>query len=231
MIKGKRPLSAKAAQRIIKALGLVNVERRYFSSLVEYQNSRQSDRRETLFQELIDLKSKVIKEEESHSQLEFFSEWFHIIIYQMTFMKDFNKDPYHIAKCLIPKIRPDQARKSLQLLKSLGLISEDAETGDVSPTKTRITTGDEIASIAVTRYHQKMINLGKESITGSHESERDVSSVSVSIPLSMIPELKAEISAFRKRILALGDQKKNQCEEVYQMNIQLFPTTQIKKKG
>ena len=231
IIKGKRPLSLKASEKIVKALNLTGIQKKYFSTLISYQNARQPEKRERLFKELIQIKAKAITTPETQSQLEFFSEWFHIIIYQMTFMDDFIDDPQHIAKSVVPNIRPDQARKSIQLLKSLDLISVDDNTGKVAPTKTRVSTGDEIASIAVTRYHHKMIELGKESITKISEHERDISSISISIPLAMIPELKEEISIFRKKILALADQKRNQCDEVYQMNIQLFPTTQLKKKG
>lgn len=231
IIKGKRPLSVKASEKASQALGLTNLDKKYFSTLVKYQNARQGELRESLFKELIALKSKVLSAPESQHQLEFFSEWYHIIIYQMTFMDDFNPDPKDIARNVSPNIRPDQARKSLHLLNTLNLIHFDEERQKYGPTNTRISTGDEIASIAVTRYHQKMIDLAKESITKVTDSERDISSVSISIPHDMIPQLKEEISLFRKRILALADQKRMQCDEVYQMNVQLFPTTKIRKKG
>ncbi|SMF49273.1 TIGR02147 family protein [Pseudobacteriovorax antillogorgiicola] len=229
IIKGKRPLTSKAASKVIAALQLSGPEKKYFVNLVKYQNARQPQSRENLFQELLQIKSKVLSQPESQSQLEFFSEWFHVIIYQMTFMADFNADPSYIAKAVKPNIRPEQARKSLQLLKSLKLIEDNPETGRLEPTKLRVTTGDEVASIAVTRYHQRMIDLGKESITSVPDQERDISSVSISIPMTLLPSLKEEISVFRKKILALADQKRNQCDEVYQMNIQLFPTTDLNK--
>ena len=230
IIKGKRPLSVKASDKIISSLGINGNEKRYFTCLIHYHNARQTDKRDQLFQDLLDLKRKLVAAPESQSQLEFFSEWYHIIIYQMSFMENFKGDPQFIARSLTPNIRPEQARKSLQLLINLDLISQDPESGVIRPTKTQISTGDEITSIAIIRYHQKMIELGKQSITNCHETLRDVSSISISVPLDIVAELKSEISAFRKRMLAISDQYKDDCDEVYQMNIQLFPTTKLKKK-
>ena len=110
--------------------------------------------------------------------------------------ENFVDNPQIIAKLIKPSIRPEQARKSLHLLKSLGLIVYSEDKQRYVPTKTRISTGDEISSIAVIRYHQKMIDLAKESITSSHEFLRDVSSISIAIPKTMIPNLKEEVSIF-----------------------------------
>ena len=87
IIKGKRPLSLKAAEKICKNVNISSKDKNYFLKLVEYQNTRKPENRENLFKHLIKLKSEILKSPEIQSQLEFFSEWYHIIIYQMTFLK------------------------------------------------------------------------------------------------------------------------------------------------
>ena len=81
--------------------------------------------------------------------------------------------------------------------------------------------------MAITRYHQKMIELGKESLTAIQAQSRDVSSVSIAIPTSLLPELKKEISLFRKKLLIMAEQASN-AEVVYQTNIQFFPLSRDK---
>ncbi len=228
IIKGRRPLTSKAAIRIADVLQLQAKERKYFEDLVAYHNSRDSVQRELLFQELLELKTKEVKAEDSLlAQLEFFTEWFHSAIYELSFTASFTADPKQLASMLTPRIRPEQARKSLELLERLGLISRDQETGTYKPTHSRISTGDEIASLAITRYHQKMIDLGKESLTSIHAQARDVSSVSIAIPSSLLPEVKKEISLFRKKLLNMAEQASN-ADVVYQTNIQFFPLSRDK---
>jgi uncharacterized protein (TIGR02147 family) len=228
IIKGKRPLSAKAAEKIAAVLELKASDRKYFLDLVNYQNSDDSVEREQIFQEMVELKAKKLKTAETLvDQLEFFTEWYHSAIYELSFTHMFDHDPKTLAGLLQPKIRPEQARKSLELLIRMGLLKAEAG-GYLKPQHSRITTGDEIASLAITRYHQKMIDLGKESLTNIPADLRDVSSISISIPEHMIPQLKQELSAFRKKILAMAAAGESP-NSVYQMNIQLFPLT--RKKG
>ncbi|HYX38529.1 MAG TPA: TIGR02147 family protein [Oligoflexus sp.] len=228
IIKGRRPLTSKAALKIADMLQLHGKDRKYFEDLVAYHNSRDSMQRELLFQELVELKAKEVKSEDALlAQLEFFTEWFHSAIYELSFTNVFTSDPKQLAAMLTPRIRPEQARKSLELLQRLGLVTRDEDSGSYTPTQTRISTGDEIASLAITRYHQKMIELGKESLTAIQPQSRDVSSVSIAIPSSLLPEVKKEISLFRKKLLNMAEQASN-ADVVYQTNIQFFPLSRDK---
>jgi uncharacterized protein (TIGR02147 family) len=228
IIKGKRPLTSKAAVRIADILQLGSKDRKYFEDLVAYHNSRDSVERELLFQDLLELKTKEVRSEDALlAQLEFFSEWYHSAIYELCFTQNFSSEPKQLAASLTPRIRPEQARKSLELLERLNLLSRDEETGSYKPTHSRISTGDEIASLAITRYHQRMIELGKESLTSIQAQARDVSSVSIAIPSSLLPEIKKEISVFRKKLLSMAEQAQN-ADVVYQTNIQFFPLSRDK---
>jgi uncharacterized protein (TIGR02147 family) len=222
VIRGKRPLTTRGAGRVVKALMLSGVARQYFERMVALQNENNSAERDKLFVRLMALKERTLSSEEAKFNLDFFSEWYHIAIYELVGMASFSADPYWVADNLIPRIRPEQARKSILLLEKLGLIVFVQEKNCYEQTRERVTTGDEIASLAFVRYHQKMIEIGRESLLTVHELIRDVSSVSFSIPEEKIAELKREISMFRKRILDMSDEWKKS-DRVYQMNIQLFP--------
>jgi uncharacterized protein (TIGR02147 family) len=228
IIHGKRPLTSKAAIKISDILQLSSKDRKFFEDLVAYHNSRDSLEREQLFQNLLELKTKEVRAEDTLlAQLEFFSEWFHSAIYELCFTESFTDDPKNLAALLTPRIRPEQARKSLELLERLDLLRRDPATGSYQPTHTRISTGDEIASMAITRYHQRMIELGKEALMSVSAQARDVSSVSIAIPNSLLPEFKKEISLFRKKLLQMAEQAQH-ADVVYQTNIQFFPLSRDK---
>ncbi len=225
IIRGKRPLTIKSADRIVETLALKGAEKRYFLLLVTHQNSRKAAEREQVFQQLITIKSQSLANQQSRAMLEFFSEWYHAVIYELSSTAEFKSDPKWIASQLQPSIRVDEARKSLNLLESLGLIAFDRVQGRHLPTQSRITTGDEIASVAVTRYHHRMIDLGKRSLTDTRDELRDISSIAIAIPSSRVQQYKSAVSRFRKEILALSDQEPEPSDRVYQMNIQWFPVT------
>ena len=230
IIRGRRNLSVKASVKIANSLKFKRDEKYYFRTLMEYYNSRSSEAREQLFKKLIGIKTRFVDADLSKIQLEFYNEWFHVVICEMTQLDNFKSDPNWIATNTTPNIRPEQARKSLDLLESLNLIKFDEKKGRHIPTKASLTTGDEIFSMAVVRYHQAMIQIAKDSITSIDEDVRDISSVTLSMPVEAMEQIKQEISTFRKKIVGISESFKNP-GAVFQLNVQLFPVTSTEKPG
>jgi uncharacterized protein (TIGR02147 family) len=228
MIRGKRRLSSKGVARITDALNIRGAERLYLETLVRYQNARLSTDRELLFSRLMEIKARSLSSAIEQHQLEYYSEWFHPVIRELVGMEGFNPDPHWIVKHIEPRVLPEQARKSLALLQELNLIKVNPESGKFELTSQHLSTGDEIASHAVVRYHQRTIEIGRESVTNFDHTERNVSAVTISISEEIFEKISEEISAFRKRILELSEQDKSP-DRVYQMNIQLFPFTRRPK--
>jgi uncharacterized protein (TIGR02147 family) len=227
VVKGRRPLSPKAGERIADALGLRGRERRFLATLILHGNAREPERREGLFRELLAIKAHTLPRTLVRDQLAYYAEWFHPVIREMALMPGFRSDPAWIAARVTPRIRPEQARASLELLETLGLLRFDAASGRHVPAETDVTTGDEVASIGVVRFHQTMISLARESITATDERARDVSSITVPATAATFARLKSEVQAFRKRLMALADEAATAGgpQEVYQINFQLFPVT------
>ena len=229
MIRGKRRLSVKGAERIIEALLIKSIERLYLETLVRYQNARLASDREALFARLMDLKSKSLSSPLEQSQLEYYNEWFHPVIREMVGIRGFNPDPHWIVKHIEPRVLPDQARKSLALLEELKIVKRNENTKQLELTQQHISTGDEIASHAVVRYHQRTIEIGREAVMNFDHTERNISSVTMSISEDVFEKMADEISGFRKRILEISEQSKDP-DRVYQLNIQLFPFTKSVKE-
>jgi len=210
---------------IAKKLRLTGVQRKYFLTLVEYNNSRSIKQREELFNTLMAIKSQVLPTTYDKDMLEFFSCWYHPIIRDMVGLPDFQSDPAWIAKRIFPSIRPEQAKSSLTLLEKLGLIYFDLEKSCYFQTKKDFSTGPQLGTIGIARFHQMMIENGKQAITRVKKNERDISGVSICIPKFKVKLLKNIIQNFQQQLLESEeyDQKDN---EIYQINIQLFPVTQ-----
>lgn len=229
VIRGKRRLSPKAADKIIDVLGIKSTERQYLETLVRYQNARLATDRELHFAKLMELKSKSLSSPLEQSQLEYYNEWFHPVIRELVGMSGFNPDPHWIVKHIEPRVLPDQARKSIALLEQLNLIKRNENTNRLELTQQHISTGDEIASHAVVRYHQKTIEIGRESVMNFDHTERNISSVTMSVSMDVFDKISEEISNFRKRILEISESSQDP-DRVYQLNIQFFPFTKSVKE-
>ena len=88
-----------------------------------------------------------------------------------------------------------------------------------------ITTGNDVASMALVRFHQRMIELGRESITTIDQKRRDIGAITVCVSDRMAQRMKEEVQAFRKRLLRMAEESEinRDPDQVYQVNIQMFP--------
>jgi uncharacterized protein (TIGR02147 family) len=230
VIVGQRPLTPKAAQRVAAALGLKSGARRYFETLVEYAHERLPARRDELFAELLTLKARSEAPSLPAPLADYFGAWYHPVIREMTALADFDGDAEWIKQRLAFPLRLDEIKRSLELLAELGYIAYDARAGRYVRVGATIVTEAEIDSLAVVRYHQKMIEMGREAITTVAEEERDVRAVTVTLPRRAVALLKGRIEEWVKEIAAL-ESPEAPGEEVIQVNVQMFPFTKAVKGG
>lgn len=227
--RGYRTLTEKAAERIIKRLAIVGIERRYLLALVRHQNARSPAVRQAAFEELLDLKERILPEEIDKDTLSFFSEWYHPVIRELCGAGQVN-DPAAIAERIMPHLRVEQVRESLALLERLGLIVLDHETGLWQQTQARISTGHRVKSLALISYHLAMIERGREALQSVPGERRDVSAMTLRIDEKAFGRLRSMIHTFQNSIMDEAD--KHAGEQIFQINLQFFPfTEQTKKKS
>ena len=224
ILRGYRKLTLKTAKKLTTAMHLKGVQKRYFETLVEYRNEISSIKRDEIFAHLIELKRETLKSEDDQKWLEFFSTWYHPIVLETLQLDNCKNNPGKIASRINPPIKTKQAEESIQLLLDLKLIELDSESQIFHPVKSSISSGHEVTGIGFIRYHQRMIELAKESITRVESSQRDISSVTFSCDEDSVAEVKQMIHEFNEKL-----QKKLESVEskkkVVQLNIQLFPVT------
>ena len=218
----KRPLSYKAGLKIIKALGITGKNRQYLITLIEYNNSKNSVVRDKCFQALLRLKNKTLVLDIEKDRLGYFSEWYHPVIKEMVSMDGFQPDPEWIAKTIVPNIRPEQVKNSLALLERLGLICFDPDKNNYKPEVKNVVTPHDVEGMAMVGYHQKVIEIAKEAITNIAGDKRDISSLTIRFSEENVNHIKRIIEKFHNDILEI-ENKFEQGNQIYQVNIQLFP--------
>ena len=229
IVNGQRKLSRKNAQIIVTALGLVLEKRRYFLRLVELDNSRNIKKRTEILEKIIEIKSESIEDEGTRQQLKFYSHWLHGVVFELVEVMEGKHSAETLSARLIPHAGADEVQKSLDLLESMALIRRDPETEQYIKVQPHFIMDEKIQNLGPVAFHNKMIDLAKDSLVRSEEEKRDISSMTLAVPQEGIAQLKAMVVSFQEQVVALAE-KFQSTDEVYQINVQLFPLTAKAKR-
>ena len=230
VIHGQRPLSSKGAAKICAALGITGTERRYFIGLVEVSRSARVREKDDVFEKLLSLKAKSLPTQLSRDQLSFYNDWYHAVILELLSLPQASDKPEWLAQALEPSVTVLKIKKSLALLEKLGFIVFDSEKDRLVPAQGVVSTGHEVMGMAIIRYHQQMIELGKAAMTTLDPDQRDISAITIAFPENKLIELKERIQSFRRDILELSSSQSAN-DTIIQMNIQMFPVATRPSKG
>ncbi len=227
VMEGTRNLSSKMIQRFADALKLEGKKRLFFEALVQFNQAKQPDDQNFYFQKMLSFKEYREAAPLTAEQYEYLSRWYYVAIREMIALHDFDANPKVIAYRLQPAISEAQAREALLLLEKLKLIKKNKK-GLYTQCDSQIKTEPNIAAITAYNYHRQMIRLGLDSLM-LDPTQREVSGMTMSIASPLFPELKKKLFQFLLDIQHwLGEQKQPD-DQLYQLNFQLLPLTQLAK--
>ena len=227
-IAGSRKLSINGANRIVETLGLTGPERRYLSVLVRYNNARLQTDREKYLQDLLVIKSKFLCSNAERKNLEYLSEWYFPVIREMCVMPDFEATAAWIGRRLYAKLLPNQIKNCLKKLESLGLIVFDKGRERFVRSSEQVLPARTVNEIAMVRFHQTMLEIAKESIARVEEDRIDVNAITVCVSEETANLMREKMHGFCQEMLDM--EKQSSPEQIYQINVQLFPFTRAAGK-
>lgn len=235
IIIGERHLTSKAARKISLALNWRNYQRLYFETLVEYNNARSPDLREQLFARLLQYKGQSNPDQSNDMQFEYFNEWHTPVIREMLGLDDMQNTSEAIQKRLKFPLRLDEINRSVETLMKINAIQWDEQTGRYVLKDRHIITEGDLDSLAIVRFHQKMIEIAKESITRIDEDQREIGAATILLPKSSIADIKQKVQQFLRSLLEYEEEIKTKEKhgvhvdekekEIFQVNVQFFPFT------
>jgi uncharacterized protein (TIGR02147 family) len=221
VMSGKRNLTPESAAKICKGFNLKKSEREYFENLVWLNQSNNHEDKNHYYKKIVNLKGNPQVRKLDKAAYEYFSQWYYPAVRELIVLGNRKWTPERITEAISPKITIKEAEKAIKALFELNLISVNEE-GEYRQNEAFLTTGPEVQSLAVANFHKSMMKLGTESIDAHSHEKRDITSLTVSIKSDRIVELKALLAKTRRDILKeyCSD---NECDTVYQLNMQLFP--------
>ena len=200
ILRRRRSVSPKLAQRLASRLGLSPAERK----------------RAGLARESLPPAESLLA---AHT-FSLIADWWHYAILNLTTTKGFRSDPAWISRRL--GITPSRTREAIARLLELGLL-EKGPGQILRRTKGRLNTGDHERDYAIRRSHLSDLGLAERALLDLPTEERDFSSSTFTVKPESLPKLRALIRHFHDELMDEAEALPG--EEVYRLAIQLFPLT------
>ncbi len=225
VMDGKRNVSGEAIHKFAKAFKLTKEETHFFESLVQFEQAANAEEKNFYYDRILKSKSyNDVRLLEAH-QYTYFSNWHFVAIRELVTLKGFQEDPVWINKRLGTKLHAEEVKKAIHILLTLGLLKRD-EKGRLSQTVEKITTSPEMGMLALINFHREMLRKASESLEKHWSSQRDISALTVSVSKKQYDKIRERLNQVRREIHAMTEEGDNK-EVIYQINLQLFPLSEV----
>ncbi|NUM87923.1 MAG: DUF4423 domain-containing protein, partial [Bdellovibrionales bacterium] len=152
------------------------------------------------------------------------SDWYHYAILEMANLPAFNPDPSWIASQL--GISPAESKLAIERLVRLDLLVR--KDGKLSRSAGQMSTADQhLTNSALKRRQRQILEKSMASLENDPIETRNHTAMTMSIDPKRIPEAKALIREFNRRMSDLLESGDRTC--VYEFAISLFPV--LKNRG
>ena len=221
VIDGERNLTLSSIVKFAKALKFNKQETSFFKSLVLLNQSTSTNQKEIHARELLKHRLFIKFQTLSVAQLSYFEHWYYVAVRELVSIEAFKSDPDWIAKQISPPITSSEAKKALSELIKLGLLKFD-DLGKLVQSDMLISTGNEVSSAFVARFHKEMMIKASEAIDRFEKPQREISSGTFGVSQETFKIIKEKTQEFRKEMQELAAKDSHQ-DFVCQLNFQVFP--------
>jgi uncharacterized protein (TIGR02147 family) len=228
IIKVQSNITPRLAINFARLMKLNKTETEYFQLLVQYNQAKSHEETKYFYEKILSFRRPKIKKIEAN-QYKLLNKWYNIAIRQILGILPFKGDYKQLAKTVEPAIKPNDAKKAIQLLMDLGLIKKDAQ-GYHKSTDPSITTGEKSNAVGVQSYLLETLELARQAIDRFPQNKRKMSTLTLSISETGLKAMEERLQTFRKELLEIAENDDN-VDRVYQLNLQFFPMSKIVKGG
>jgi uncharacterized protein (TIGR02147 family) len=223
VIDGKRNIGRESLRKITAGIGLNKQESEYFSYLVFFNQARSAVDKNYFFGLIAHMRSHKNVTMIPSNQYEYLSEWYHPAVRELVKDRTDPLDYGQLSRLMGNGISEAKIRKSVMLLKRLGLLIVD-EQGTFRHSSALLNTENEINSFAVRRYHANVLDIAQGALDEVSPAEREFDQLTVRVSPDMFSKIKGRMQNFRGELLQMAeDDPWNGSMGIYHINLQLYP--------
>jgi uncharacterized protein (TIGR02147 family) len=245
VMEGKKNLTGESASRLAQAMGLAGEEAAHFLDLVRFGQAKDVEARGRALESLDSRQRREGPAILAEDDAAYLAHWHLPVIRELAALPDFSEDPAWIARRLGFPVAVKDIREALAFLERKGYLARTttatptqerakarargskALPGRLVPREATLATGDmEPGALAraARAYHLQMAELARQAIFTLPIERRSVSNTTLSFSAEAYARALKHIEAMRAELLALAAHDAHP-ENLYQLNVNLFPLT------
>ena len=221
--EGKKNLSVGSAGSVANAMGLVGFEYEYFVLMVSYAHAKSNEAKKAAFEERCALahahKVRVLGDEE----FKYFKSWKNSVIRELAPHMPGAK-PLEMAHACKPKISAAEVSETLDFLVKAKLLKKDRSGNYQQTDKTIKMAPVEAVPLAARDLQRQMGEFAVKAID-LPISERMMSGYTLGLTRRAYERIKKETEDYFRRVVAIATED-DETEQVYRLNVQLFPLSE-----
>ena len=223
---GKSNLSRIGIERTGAAMGLSGFEMDYFREMVVFGQAESEDKKKETYERMLTM-AKAHKVRVLEGDLfEYYESWRNPVLRELAPIMP-GATPGELAKMCYPEVSAQEVQQSLHFLTKAGLLKKDSENFVQSETSLRGTT--DATRLAMRGMHRIMSRLATPALELPKEV-RNFSGVTMGLSRDSFGKIEKVLDECRQKIIEIAAEEKN-IEQVYRVNLQLFPLTKNVKEG
>ena len=224
---GKSKLSRIGVERTGAAMGLTGFEMDYFRAMVKFGQAETEEKKKAAYEEMLSI-AKTYKVRTLEGDLfQYYDSWRNPVLRELAPIMP-GATPGEMAKMCYPEISALEVRESLDFLTKAGLLKR--EDGNFVQSETSVKGTTDATRLALRGMHREMSKLATPALELPKE-ERNFSGVTMGLSRESYRMIESVLEECRRKIVAIAAEEKN-IEQVYRLNLQLFPLTRnVKENG
>ena len=223
---GKSKLSRIGVERTGAAMGLSGFEMDYFRAMVVFGQAETEEKKVEAYEKMLAMaKSYKVRVLEG-DLFEYYESWRNPVLRELAPIMP-GATPGEMAKMCYPEVSALEVRESLDFLTKSGLLKKVDGNFVQSETSLRGTT--DATRLAMRGMHRIMSKLATPALELPKEI-RNFSGVTMGLSRESFGKVEKVLDECRRQIIDIAAEEKN-IEQVYRVNLQLFPLTKNVKEG
>lgn len=218
----KSKLSKTKISNVAKALNLTGYEEDYFTLMVTFDNVKD----ELAKKEILLKMDSIAKEHKARivdaDAFEFYQSWEYPVIRELAPMMPGAK-PHEIAAACNEDVSAEDVSRILKFLVKRGFLQKN-EDMSYSQTEKTVVASKEALPLAIKSMHKEMAGFAEKAVEKYPVDERHFMGITLGVNKELYGKVVAELEDCCRRINAITANCEN-LNQVYRMNIQLFPFT------
>jgi uncharacterized protein (TIGR02147 family) len=227
VLKGKRNISDRLVLALARFFKMNKAQTAYFEALVNFNQSDTHEQRKHAFEKLLTMRRGTVKQVDG-DQIEFYRKWYYSAVRELLPVIDVTDDnAVQIGAMLSPAVKPAEVRGALSVLERLGMARKD-ENGVYRRTDAILSSRENIPFVALYDFQISGMELAKGALDAFEKSERELSTVTMSIDDDAYLKIIEQTAMFRAAVMEIARSVKRPTR-VMQLNMQLFPLSKHTK--